>query len=507
MTWLVALLVAILIAAIGAGIWRMRRLRSALAHQVGVAEREIGVTHAGSLNLRAELAIRGLIARMRTKAGRNDQMHSITGLPTRESLYNQMVKDTSGTLIILACRDYDRLCIFDPAMGERVLMTIVARLRTMVASTRFIAQIDRAHLAVWLGPDVSSASAEAEAQAMSYALSDQLIEGEQQILPGIALRSARFDAAHEMPQTAVSKTLSAFAAPIATQAGRAANEVDLVALTREQFLVEQDLRQAIARDELYMAFQPLIDAEKGRVCGAEALIRWEHGARGNIPPGHFIPFMEAAGITHEISLWALNHALREARGWQTAGYNGLRVAVNLSGRDLEVEALPALIERTLERHGLTPDALEVELTESVALAVGDRAARLCQAMRSMGVAIAIDDFGTGYSNLGALSSLSFDKLKIDRSFVTNVHSRRDSQAICGALLALGRGLGIQVLAEGVESAFEYAWLRAHGCRFFQGYHFARPLSPAAFIAFISDPAPLVRSLSQSPPLPLERHRA
>jgi Amt family ammonium transporter len=377
----------------------------------------------------------------------------------------------------------------------------------MLPSSRMIAQIDRAHLAVWLGPEISEASAAAEASALTYALSDRLVEGEREILPEITLRSARFDAAQATPQAAVSRTLAAFAVPGAVSTNYAAVDSDLAAHTREQFAIEQDLRQAIVRGELHLAFQPLIDAENGRVCGAEALVRWKHRDRGDISPGQFIPIMEAAGITQEISLWVLNQALREARVWRAAGCNGLRVAVNLSGRDLEEEALPLLIERTLARHGLTPDALEIELTESVALADGDRAAQLCQAMRSMGVAVAIDDFGTGYSSMGALRSLSFDKLKIDRSFVTNVDQRRDSQAICGAMLALGRGLGIRVLAEGVETAAEYQWLRAQGCRFFQGYYFALPMSSAHFVDFVRDPAPLKDLLARSLSFPAERLHA
>ncbi|MGB3807454.1 MAG: EAL domain-containing protein [Erythrobacter sp.] len=452
------------------------------------------------------MAIKALLACKSIDAGRS-QVHAITGLPAREALLDQMAMDAAGTLIVVACRDYDRLCTFDPSLGERVLLTIVARLRAMVPSTRMIAQIDRAYLAVWLGPDASDASAEAEAQALTYALSDRLIEGDREILPEIALRTARFDAANGTPHATVSGALSSFAVAVPGKAGHLAVDPELVAITQEQFAVEQDLRQAIARNELHMVFQPLLDADKGRVCGAEALIRWKHRTRGNIPPGQFIPMMEAAGITRDISLWALNHALREARGWRVAGFKDLQVAVNLSGKDLEVEALPQLIERTLARHGLAPDALEIELTESVALADGDFAAGLCNTLRSMGIKIAIDDFGTGYSSLDALRSLTFHKLKIDRSFVTDVDRRRDSQAICSALLALGRGLGIRVLAEGVETAAEYAWLRAHGCRFFQGYYLSRPLSAKDFVTFVRNPAQLAHLLDQSSSLADERLRA
>ncbi len=507
MTWAAVLLTTAVVVASLAGALRAWRLLRGLAGQVAAAEAETGIAGSGPLLARATKAISGLIAQRQQEEGRDRYVHSITGLPTREVLLEQMAKDTCGTLVLLACRDYDRLCTFDPALGERVLLAIVARLRAMLPASRVIAQIDRAHLAVWLGPEVSEASAAAEAQAMSYALSDRLVEADREILPGIALRSARFDASQGTPQATVSGALSAFAVPVAALTENAAVDAALAAQTREQFAIEQDLRQAIARGELHMAFQPLFDAEQGRVCGAEALIRWRHPVHGSVPPGRFVPVMEAAGMTHEFSLWALNHALREARTWRAAGCKGLKVAVNLSGRDLEVEALPLLIERTLMRHGLTADALEIELTESVALADGDRAARLCKAMRAMGVAVAIDDFGTGYSSMDALRRLRFDKLKIDRSFITAVDQRRDSQAICKALLALGRGLDISILAEGVETVDEYAWLRSQGCRFFQGFLFAKPLSSEEFVSLAREPEPWLRLLAPSPTVPAERLRA
>jgi Amt family ammonium transporter len=205
--------------------------------------------------------------------------------------------------------------------------------------------------------------------------------------------------------------------------------------------------------------------------------------------------MEAGGMAHPVGMWILNVACREARRWQAEGLAGLRVAVNVSGHQLQRDDLPALVERALARHSLGPDALEMELTESVAMGDGDHAARLFQQLRAMGVRIAIDDFGTGYSSFSTLRTLAFDKIKIDREFVTNVDARRDSQAICQSIIALGRGLGIRVLAEGVECRAEYEWLRRHGCTHFQGYYFAPPLDGAAFVAFARDGEGLARLLA------------
>jgi EAL domain-containing protein (putative c-di-GMP-specific phosphodiesterase class I) len=208
--------------------------------------------------------------------------------------------------------------------------------------------------------------------------------------------------------------------------------------------------------------------------------------RGLVSPAEFIPLAEAAGLAGEIGTWVLDAACRAARSWSATGLPSVRIAVNVSGHQLERDGFDLLVERTLSRHGLPPRLLELELTETIAMADSRTAALLFERIRALGVAISIDDFGTGYSSLSYLKKLSFDKLKIDREFVTDVDSRRDCQAICQSIIALGRGLGISVLAEGVERAEEMMWLRRHGCQLFQGFHFARPMPEPDFLAFARD---------------------
>lgn len=466
-----------------------RRLRQPLARAESALSEP---ARRGSLVTRAAVALDALAAR--PTAEQRQHIHALSGLPTREPLIARMTAEPGGTLALLAVKDHDRLSAFDPALAERLLLAIVDRLGAMLPPSRMLAQIDRSHLAIWIGRDAGDAAAKAEVSALVYALGDRWSEGEREILPEITARTGRFDPERGSPQALLSQTLSLFSVPLVGDVRDAVASIDPGVQARERFQVEQDLRQAIARDELHMQFQPLIDAAAGRVCGAEALIRWQHPERGLVPPARFVPVMEAADLAHEIGLWAINHAAREARGWRLAGLGDLRMAVNVSGRQLEADELPLLIERTLARHGLAGDALEVELTESIALAEGDRAPRLCESLRGNGIRIAIDDFGTGYSSFAALRALSFDKIKIDRAFVTDIDRRRDSQAICASILALGRGLGIKVLAEGVESAAEYAWLRAHGCELFQGFYFARPLDSGAFVDFVRDADALARLL-------------
>ena len=474
---------------------------------VALAEEVIGKASKGTLVRRAGAALQALAERPSIPEQRLLHLHAISGLPTREPLIARMTADGSGTLALISVKDYDRLCAFDPARAERLLLTIVDRLSAMLPPSRLLAQPDRTHLAIWLGQNVDAGQAEAEIGALAYALGDRWIDDDREILPEIVVRTGRFDPSATSAPALLSQTLSSFSVPLIGDVREAIANIDPGVQARERFQVEQDLRQAIDRNELQMQFQPLVDARHGRVCGAEALLRWRHPERGLVPPARFVPIMEAADLSHEIGLWALNHATREARHWRDAGAPNLRVAVNVSGRQLEADDLPLLIERTLGRHGLAGDALEIELTESVALAEGDRARRLFEALRATGIRIAIDDFGTGFSSFASLRAVGFDKIKIDRAFVTDVEKRRDNQAICSSILALGGGLGIKVLAEGLETAAEYAWLRAHGCELFQGYYFARPLDSDTFLEFARDTDTLCRLLQPGATPPSERLRA
>ena len=481
--------------------WRRQVTRaSALATRL---ETIVGQTGIGSVTDRLARGIEAVEQRLEP-ARRADQRHSLTGLPTREPLISAMARDRRGLLGVVGVGDFDRLCAFDPTLGEGVLLSIVDRFARMLPPERLVAHVDRANLAIWFGPDVDTAAAQGELDVIGYALSDAIVVGGRKILPEIRIRQAALMDDGGTPQNLLARALASLTLDGSAAAVGAGPTIDPAAVASDRYGLEQDLRQAITRDQLQLHYQPLVDAATGRVCGAEALIRWVHPARGNIPPSRFVPIMEAGGMAHPVGMWILNVACREARRWHGEGLAGLRVAVNVSGHQLQRDDLPALVDRALARHSLGPDALEMELTESVAMGDGDHAAHLFQQLRAMGVRIAIDDFGTGYSSFSTLRTLSFDKIKIDREFITNVDTRRDSQAICQSIIALGRGLGIKVLAEGVEHRGEYEWLRRHGCTHFQGYYFAPPLDGAAFVAFARNGENLARLLAVDGPATIDR---
>lgn len=463
-----------------------RRLKAAADRLAGFARIEAR----GSVWTTLAHSIDALEDRLRGSDDRHEQRHALTGLPTREPLLARMAADGAGTLGLIALTDFDRLSAFDPALADRALKQFATRITRMIGAERMVAHVDRSHFALWLGPQVTSTEAEQQLVAISYALGDAMHDGGRELLPEVRVHHASWAVEEEAPQATLARVLAACAAAIDGPLQVQRIDEGSAAAERERYALEQDLRSALHNDEFELRYQPQIDATSGRVIGAEALLRWNSPTRGMVSPTLFIPILENAGMIEDVGLWALNAACREARTWRRLSKTPLSVAVNVSAHQLDRADIHTLIKRTLERHSLRAGLLEIELTESAAAADVGRAERLFEALHALGIHIAIDDFGTGFSSLSALRALAFDKIKIDRQFVTDVEQRRDSQAICQSIIALARGLGIRVLAEGVERQEEYLWLRRHGCSEFQGYYFARPLTGADFHAFVRNSANL-----------------
>jgi len=239
--------------------------------------------------------------------------------------------------------------------------------------------------------------------------------------------------------------------------------------------LEMDLRKAVEQNEFELYYQPKMCLPLGSPCGAEALIRWRHPERGLVPPMAFIPIAEETGLIEPIGDWVLEEACRQLSVWKRSG-NGLpSLAVNVSALQLRQGTLARKIQELLERHQLTGDALEIELTESAVMRNPDQAIENMSALQALGVRISVDDFGTGHSSLAYLKRLPLDTLKIDRSFVKEAHHDEESAVICSAIVGLARNLKLGVVAEGVETSEQLAFLRKQGCTVAQGYYFSRPL--------------------------------
>ncbi|SEH20423.1 diguanylate cyclase/phosphodiesterase [Sphingopyxis sp. YR583] len=247
-------------------------------------------------------------------------------------------------------------------------------------------------------------------------------------------------------------------------------------LARERRALEHDLRHAIARNELYIVFQPLVATAFASVVGYEALLRWEHPERGDVPPDYFIPVAEEIGAIVPIGEWVLREACRTAAGWP----KNVSVAVNVSTVQFQVPNLPAIVRDALSQSGLEARRLELEITETAFLRNKQSALKALHEIRALGVRIAMDDFGTGYSSLSNLKAFPFDKIKIDKSFVASIPDDEAARSIVRAIIGLGRSFNMPIVAEGVETGEQRQMLLDEGCPQAQGYYFGRP-APDPFL--------------------------
>jgi diguanylate cyclase (GGDEF)-like protein/PAS domain S-box-containing protein len=254
--------------------------------------------------------------------------------------------------------------------------------------------------------------------------------------------------------------------------------------TLERLEIEADLRHALERNELSLHYQPQVDLGGAGIVGMEVLLRWNHPRHGMIPPLRFIGLAEEMGLIVPIGAWVLRAACEQTRAWQRAGLGELRVAVNLSPRQFTQKGLAQSIAAILSETGLEARFLELELTESMVMTDVDHAITILRDLKQLGVHIAIDDFGTGYSSLSYLRRFPIDVLKIDQSFVRDITLGDDGAAIVRTIISLAHSLRLQVIAEGVETAEQLAYLRERGCDQVQGYLFSRPLPAPEFEALI-----------------------
>jgi diguanylate cyclase (GGDEF)-like protein/PAS domain S-box-containing protein len=271
---------------------------------------------------------------------------------------------------------------------------------------------------------------------------------------------------------------------------------DMSAGARSRLLMENALFHAVERNELLLHYQPLISATTGRLAGVEALIRWQHPEYGLVSPGEFIPIAEETGLIDAIGEWVLRTACTQMNDWYSRGLPKISISVNLSSRQLRKESLAATIKKVLADTRFDPENLELELTESFLMDDVSRSKAILDELKSLGVTIGLDDFGTGYSSLSYLKGFPLDTLKIDRTFIAELMTSDATASIVRATIGLAKGLCLKTVAEGVETREQAEFLVKQGCDVLQGFLFARPMKPEAFLAFAK--APHTYLLSRSP---------
>jgi diguanylate cyclase (GGDEF)-like protein/PAS domain S-box-containing protein len=257
-------------------------------------------------------------------------------------------------------------------------------------------------------------------------------------------------------------------------------ESEMNGYTADRHSLESGLHRAIERREFVLHYQPIVSLDSGQLISVEALIRWRHPQRGLVSPAQFVPIAEESGFITAIGRWVLDEACRQSQAWRAAGLPPVRVAINISTVELRGSGFVEGIGSILDEHGLIPEDLELELTETFLMQDSSSTAAVLQSLSDLGVWIALDDFGTGYSSLSHLKRFPIDTLKIDQSFVRDLAMDADDASIVSAVIGMGKGLNIRVVAEGVETREQLAFLRKQGCPEGQGYYFSRPMGAGEF---------------------------
>jgi diguanylate cyclase (GGDEF)-like protein len=421
----------------------------------------------------------------------------LTGLPNRRALFRELevltaAGDRSSRRLALLQLDLDGFKELNDtlghAAGDDLLVAVSRRLEAVVPGTlarlggdEFAALVPEGH----------------DARKVAHAIGDALhapldIDG-----VGVAI-NASVGIAH-FPQDAQDARELARRADVAMYDAKRLGTV-VAGYTPEhdehsldRLSLAADLRSAFDRDELWLAFQPQVDIATGRISGAEALIRWKHPARGDVPPGVLLPIAERTGLMPELTLWVLDRAVAQAAAWRRAGLD-IRMAVNVSAIVLVDATLPDRIAETLKRHALTSDSLVIEVTEDAVMRDPRRAIDILGRIKASGAEIAVDDFGTGQSSLEQLKNVPADELKLDRSFVLGMADDAHDAAIVGSVVGLGRALGLRVIAEGVETPQVWQRLAELGCDVAQGFGLARPMPAAQFERWAKEPSDRARLL-------------
>ena len=408
----------------------------------------------------------------------------LTSLPNRGHFNTRIDQEIAalaeGERLAVLCLDLDRFKevndLFGHAAGDTVLQTVASRVTAVLGARQMMARLGGDEFAILMPGVANPAAAGRLAETILEALratSDAPETNSISTSIGIALCP---DDATDREALLTHADTALYRAK--TEGGNTYRffEASMGAEVRERRLLEHDLRLAIARNELRLAYQPQQDIRSKTTTGFEALLRWKHPTRGEISPAIFIPIAEETGAILEIGDWVMKTACRDAATWTRP----LTVAVNVSAVQLYNADFVKELHQILLETGLPPRRLEIEITETALVRDFNRALATLRQIKALGIRIAMDDFGTGYSSLSNLRAFPFDKIKIDGSFVKSVHSNDQAATIVRAVLGLGRGLGLPVLAEGVETDAELRFLQDELCDEVQGYLFGRPAAIGSF---------------------------
>jgi diguanylate cyclase (GGDEF)-like protein len=419
---------------------------------------------------------------------------ALTGLPNRVLLDDRLAQaiahaDRDAQPFAVLMLDLDRFKLINDSFGHRsgdmVLNEVARRLQGLVRSIDTVARVGGDEFVLVVSP-----AARADAEEIGKRANEILHTPIQ--LEGVDLRvsSSIGIAFYPMDGGSAESVLAHADAAMYCAKERGRNNCQcfgagMKSVALERVSLESELHQAVKLEQFELFYQPKVDTASGDIHSAEALIRWRHPQRGLIQPTQFIPLAEECGLIHEIGAWVLREACRQCAAWQRAGQMPLRVAVNVAASQFRRGDLLEVVRGALQESQLDPRFLEIELTESAVMTNPEDSAAILEQLSRMGVLVSVDDFGTGYSSMSYLRRFPIDKLKIDRSFITDLTTRAEDASIVQAIVSLAHSLRLKVVAEGVETLEQLKFLQSVGCDQYQGYHFSPPLPATEFAELVS----------------------
>ncbi|MDQ6778878.1 MAG: EAL domain-containing protein [Actinomycetota bacterium] len=412
----------------------------------------------------------------------------LTGLANRERFASQIEEKIASAepdkAFAVMLIDLDHFKEINDTLGhlygDALLRELGPRLAARVGPDGLVARLGGDEFAVLPAGEAGDPEAlELTAVELLACIQEPLVVDELLLTVGASMGISRFPLDGADAQTLIRRADIAMYAAKRGQSGYRFFAAEQDVYSRRRLNVLSDFQRALGADEIVVHYQPIVDVEAGRVCGAEALVRWEHPELGLLAPALFIQLIEQTPMIGPLTRHVIDRSIEQCAKWRRAGQE-LAVSVNLSVRNLLDRDLPDEIEHTLAAHGLPAAALHLEITESMIMSDPDRAVATLRSLSALGIRLSIDDFGTGYSSLGHLSRMPVDELKIDRSFVTSMLRDESDLIIVRSTINLGHDLGLEVVAEGVEDEFTLERLRVLGCDRIQGYYVSRPLPPDAF---------------------------
>lgn len=419
------------------------------------------------------------------------QHDGLTGLPNRNVLRRHMDEmlvharrsDEKIAALMLGIDNFKTVNdTLGHGIGDKLLRAVAKRLRSALREEDMVARLNSDEFAIVQSGLARPEDAVLLARRLLEAIGDPyLLDGQSVVIGasiGIAMAPSDGDESEKLLKHA---DMALSRAKNDSRGTFSFFEAEMDARAQSRRKIEIDLREAIQGDMLRPYYQPLVDLATGRISGFEALVRWPHPEHGMISPGEFIPVAEETGLINALGAQMLHRACTDAAKWP----DDVRVAVNLSPLQFRAGNLLSLVMDALKQSGLPPRRLELEITETLLLEKSSQVLATLHALRALGVRISMDDFGTGYSSLSYLRSFPFDKIKIDRSFVRDLGTNPEAQAIVRAIISLGAGLGVTITAEGVETEAELSCLRAEGCHEGQGFLFSRARPNAEIVGLLT----------------------